>query len=224
MKAEHRKELETNSLSAAIASWIESARTGPTNGLMIFLVLVAVVVGLIVLWRYYAVTAVQASSALWMKVDNASTAEELLKVAESEASSGAARAARFEASRMLLRQGLDKSLSILDSERETAWKDLKSAEEQYEKLSKELSGQPILVQEALFGLAKAREGQGNIDGALEAYEKLSKRYGDTALGKLATESKKKLEDNRKEAEAFYAKLREIAPPPSSKPTSETPEK
>jgi hypothetical protein len=223
MKAEHRKELQTNTLSATLAGWIESLRAGPTTGSVIFWAFILLAIGCIVGWRYYSASSREARSALWTKVENADSPKELLEIAEANPGTQVARAARFESARLQLRQGLDKILSNLDVEREEAWKDVKAAEEEYAKLSTELIEHPVMVQEALFGLAKAREGQGNIDGALEAYEKLTKKYGETPLGKIATEQMEKLKANSEQAKAFYAKLREIAPPPA-KTTPEKPEK
>jgi len=224
MKAEHRKELATNTLSATLAEWLESLRGGPTNGSVVFWAFLLLAVGLGVGVYYWYESNKRTTSALWTRVENADTPDDLLKVAESSAGSAAARSARFERARLLLRGGLEKILSNLDSEREAAWKDVKAAEEEYNKLATELTDVPVLKQEALFGLAKAREGQGNVEGALETYENLNKRYGDSALGKVAGEQLEKLKNNRKEAEEFYAKLRELAPPPPSKTTPEKPEK
>jgi len=223
MKAEHRKELQTNTLSAALAGWLESLRGGPTNASVVFWVFLLLAIGLIAGWKYYSFTSEQTLSALWTKVGNADTPDELLKVAEANPGTAAARSARFERARLLLRNGLEKILSNLDSEREAAWKDVKAAEDEYAKLANELTETPVLAQEALFGLAKAREGQGKVDGAIEAYEKLKGKYGDSALGKVAGEQLEKLKENRKEVEEFYARLRELAPPPS-KTTPEKPEK
>jgi predicted negative regulator of RcsB-dependent stress response len=223
MKAEHRKELQTNTLSATLASWLESLRAGPTTGSVIFWAFILLAIGCIVGWRYYSASALEARSALWTKVENATSPKELLEIAEANPGTPAARAARFESARLQLRQGLEKILSNLEIEREEAWKDVKAAEEEYGRLAAELTEHPVLVQEALFGLAKAREGQGNIDGALEAYEKLTKKYGETPLGKIAAEQMDKLKANSDQAKEFYAKLREIAPPPA-KTTPEKPEK
>lgn len=223
MKAEHRKELQTNTLSATLASWLESLRAGPTTGsIIVWAFLLIAIVCSVGLW-YYTKTSRETRSALWTKVENATSPKELLEIAEANPGTAAARAARFESARMQLRQGLEKILSNLDVEREEAWKDVKAAEEEYGKLATEFTDSPVLVQEALFGLAKAREGQGNIDGALEAYERLTKKYGETPLGKIATEEMDKLKANSDQAKAFYAKLREIAPPPA-KTTPEKPEK
>lgn len=223
MKAEHRKELQTNTLSATLAGWLDALRGGPTTGSVIFWTFILLAIGFIVLWRYTSFTSQQTNSALWTKVENAETPKELLEVAESSPGSSAARAARFERARMLLRQGFEKMLSNLDIEREEAWKDVKTAEEEYAKLAGEPLQSPILIQEALFGLAKAREAQGDIDGALKAYDQLTSKYGETPIGKVAAEQAEKLRANAEQAKEFYAKLREIAPPPT-KTTPEQPEK
>ena len=55
------------------------------------------------------------------------------------------------------------------------------------------------------------------------YDKLKGKYGDSPLGKVAGEQMEKLKNNRKEAEEFYARLRELAPPPS-KTNPEKPDK
>src|SRR5262249_8359018 len=142
MKAEHRKELQTNTLSAALASWLEALRGGPTNASVVFWVFILLAIGLIAAWKYYSFNSAQSRAALWTKVENADTPEELLKVATDNPGTSAARAARFERARLLLRGGLEKILSNLDSEREAAWKDVKAAEEEYGKLANEFTDEP----------------------------------------------------------------------------------
>lgn len=222
MKAEHRKELATNTLSATLAEWVKSLRAGPTNASVVFwgfLILAVVLIG--GLW-YYARTTQAAASVLWMRLENATTPDDLQSIAQAAPGTAPARYARLERARLLLKQGLEKLLAVTDKEREDAWKDLKTAADEYEKLAGEVTDTPLLAQEALYGMAKARESQGNIDGAIEGYKQLTSKYPDSPLGKNATEQLERLEKNRKDAEAFYAKLQEFAPPPKPN-TAEKPE-
>jgi len=222
MKAEHRKELETNTLSATLAKWVESLRGGPTNASLVFWGFLILAVALIVGWRYYSVTTQQARSALWMKLEGATTADDLQGVAQAGPGTPPARYARFERARLLLKQGLEKVLAATEKEREDARNNLAEAAKEFEALAGELNNTPLLAQEALYGLAKAREAQGDVKGALDAYERLTNKYKNSPLGKQAEEQFSRLKENPKAAEEFYAKLNEFAPPP--KKTPEQPEK
>src|SRR5689334_1698700 len=131
--------------------------------------------------------------------------------------------ARFEQARLLLRQGLDKYAASVDKERTEAQENLKKAGDLYDQLATEARAYPLLVQEALRGAAKARESQGDLDGALKYYQQLAAAKPETDVTKAAADHVKELTDpdTKKKLEAFYGELKQMTsakpPPPAEHP-------
>ncbi len=54
MKAEHRKELMTNSLAHRLGDAFQGMKEGPSRGTILVLVAVGVIVILVFVWRYFS--------------------------------------------------------------------------------------------------------------------------------------------------------------------------
>ncbi len=140
--------------------------------------------------------------------------EELLqKFIEDYRGTTAARTARFEEARYRLEHGVQ-NLGNKDHYA-YAVENLKKARDLYEQLAPESGDTPVLVQEAMMGAAKAEEAlaatsEGNLDRAVELYEKLAKAYPDSFQGKAAEARAKELREKGDQIKAFYAKLKEDA--------------
>src|SRR6516165_7170596 len=82
MKAEHRKELMTNSLAMRVNEAIQGMKEGPSRGTVLFLIAAGLVVILILAWRYFATSAEESDSARWLRWDSLTSPEQLKNFAD----------------------------------------------------------------------------------------------------------------------------------------------
>jgi tetratricopeptide (TPR) repeat protein len=222
MKAEHRKELQTNALADRIGRFFKGLRsTASSNGIAI-LVVVLVVVILFGVYRYFSWSASRARSEVWVKLDRATTEElagktdqsmeQLEKVVKNNPGSKAALMARFQIAQINL---MNRGINLLPQPGRSAeaLKNLDRAEEEYEKLVKECKDDATWEPKALLALAKIAKTRAvkdvkNLDRALELYKKLGDKYGDTAAGQEAAAEIKALQnaESRAALEKFYTSL------------------
>jgi hypothetical protein len=211
MKAEHRKELETNALADWLGQRVETLKQGSKNSYLILGV--AVLVGAVALAGYYLYSRSRtSSSALWYKYDTASSLDELDKLAADNRGTMAARLARFEVARASLAQGVQ-NLSNPD-QHASALDNLERARTLYEELAPQVKDTPILQKEALMGVATAEEsllGSGkaaSLDKAQEYYQRVADTFPDTDEGKAASKRAEELANpkTRAEIEKFYVTL------------------
>jgi len=203
MKAEHRKELQTNLLADRLGKMLQGLKAGPKTTSIAIWVVVLVVAALVITWILVSKASKESRSALWVKLDSANTLDDLKKIADDNSGTVPSVIARFERARYLLQSGQKK----LYGDRDTALKELKQAQDLYDKLADEGKDYPALVQEALLGSATAREAQGDLAGAQPYYDKLVKSFGNTFLGKKAADEK----EQEKERQKFYNELADVAP-------------
>jgi tetratricopeptide (TPR) repeat protein len=208
MKAEHRKELQTNVLADKLGRFVQGLREGPSRGAVLFwgLVLAAVIVFFVV--RYFIRSSEEAASELWNRWDQASSPLQLDALAKDNAGKMQARLARFELARLDMLQGV----ATLAWQRDEAVKKLKDAAEAYEKLADESSDTPHLAQEALLGAAKAYESLGDLDKAKGLYSRLAKTYPKSKLGGEAAARLEQMESHGPEVSAFYKEISDLAQP------------
>jgi len=206
MKAEHRKELQTNVLADKLGHFIQGLREGPSRGAVIFwgLVLTAVIVFFVV--RYFIRSSEEAASELWNKWDQASSPLQLDALAKENPGKAQARLARFELARLNMVQGL----ATLAWQREEAVKKLRDAAEAYEKLIDESSDTPHLAQEAMLGAAKAHESMGDLDKAKGLYSRLAKAYPKSKMGMEAAARAEQIDSKGKELSDFYKQMNDLA--------------
>jgi hypothetical protein len=146
-----------------------------------------------------------------MGVADATSTDDLAKVVAEDPGTSPALAARFEEARAKLRQGLDKLAASEEKDRDEARGKVRNAGEIYANLVSEAGDDyPLLKQEALMGAAKARESQGELDGALKYYKDLAGLNANTELVRQAKEAAKQLEDpsTRAKIQAFYDHLKQ----------------
>ena len=232
MKAEHRHELKTNALADTMARVMQTVKTGPSRSSL-------VIGGLLILAAIVAVTGYfiwhgrsEARSALWVKVDDAerrmdaaTTSQEVTEslsdfddLAKKNPGTLAARVLRFDEARTKFHRGLER----LYADHDSAVADLNDARELYGKLAAEVSDNdrdgPLLAQEALMNVAKANESLGDVDEALNGYQKLAAKYPKSALGMAADERARYLADdaNREKVKQLHDKLEALSKP-ASKP-------
>ncbi len=221
MKAEHRRELQTNALADSVGRFIQGIKSPgqSTNTLLWTFVLLAVVAYGV--WQYLAAGARTNASALWLAVNTATHEnpgkmdERLSELSKTNAGTFAARTASFELARKSLASGADASNPPLRSE---ALQALRQARDLYEKLSTQCTDSAILAQEALMGVAKAQEAlagsekpedaKKDLETAIASYLKLSKAYPQSLLGITAKDRAEDLQAKIDEVAKFYQSLAE----------------
>ena len=196
MKAEHRKELQTNVLADRLGKAIQGIKEGPSRGTMLIVGGAALVGLLVFLWWYFATSAREAASARWVQWDTLSTPAALEGFAQTKDSDAKpmAHLARFQLARLYLQGGLRE----VGSNRGQAQEDLRKAAGLYEELANEPSDVPLLQQEALLGAGKAYESLGDVEKARGFYKKLADGHPNTAFGKDAHAQLERLEKDGKD--------------------------
>ncbi|MFL5245442.1 MAG: tetratricopeptide repeat protein [Gemmataceae bacterium] len=208
MKAQHRKELQTNALADRVNRMVEAAKAGPGRTTWVVAGVVVLALALYAGWRYYSDSAADKRTTLWLEVDEATTPEALDEIIQKSSNSIPGQVARLEQARLSYRQGIERLYSATD--RGKAKADLQKAQELYDQVARESSNPPVMIQEALMGSAKARESLGEVDDAVAAYEKLAKDYPTSALGKEAEERAKQVRENETKIKGFYSELNKLA--------------
>ena len=96
---------------------------------------------------------------------------------------------------------------------------LRLVAKEYERLKEECEGDPVLVPEALYGLALVEEtlaikDRNNLDRAIDYYKELVDKHAKSAFGKLARERLDILEesDRRAEVSEVYQDLERLIRP------------
>jgi tetratricopeptide (TPR) repeat protein len=226
MKAEHRKELQTNVLADTAGRFLQRIKEGPSRGTVLTCGAVALVLLIFFSWRYFSRTALESRSALWLKVDEAERkldgvadlgqAEDVVKelehAAQEKPQTVPAQVLRFTSARAQLRLGLERLCAQDKAEREKALNRIEQARDLFTTLVRETGETPILHQEALLGVATAQESLGQIDDALEEYRKVVAVDANSAAGKAAQARVEYLGDpeHLKQATSFYATLEQRA--------------
>jgi predicted negative regulator of RcsB-dependent stress response len=205
MKAQHRKELQTNALADRIGRFLQSAKTGPSRTTVVIWSLILLAIAVLAGWLAYDYYAKKENSALTRELEEASTRKAYKDIADAHPNTPAGRMALMQFARMALHDGLDHLYAGMPDERAAAKEDIEKARDAFEKLAKDFKDTPALAQEALLSAAKARESLGDFDGALHAYQQAAQSDKDSYLGKQAEARANDLGDpsKRKEIESFY---------------------
>jgi hypothetical protein len=224
MKAEHRKELQTNALAEYLGRIVVGFREGfkikPSHTATIVLVaVVVVVVGAVGFW-WYRGSVQRERSAEWVRLDDVASIKELERLAGKTSDDEPTRVARFQLARVYMRRGMENFCSTAGDGRKDALENLSQAARLYGDLAKESKDSPVLAQEALLGVGKAKEALNELDDALAAYQDLAKRYPNTVNGKEAAERVKVLSENKSRVGDFYQKLDKLASPIAPPPKKE----
>ena len=183
---------------------LEGIKHGPSRGTVYTIIAGAAVLLIGGLFRYFYLASQAATSERWVQFDEAVFPEQLTALEDvagfKESPQG--RLLQFKLARQKLAQGL----SNLASQPELGKKDLEKGTEIYESLASSAGRIPLLHQEALWGTAKGSESLGELDKARKYYERLSKEYPASALGKDAAKQIARLAKDRKDAAALAKML------------------
>jgi hypothetical protein len=238
MKAEHRKELQTNALADRLGRFFKGFKTGSSSGGLAILVIVVLVAIIVLAFFYFNRTTKRARSEMWLGLDKITTEElssknkgfhasasddedlkktieKLERIATDNPDTKASLVARFRIAQINL---VNRGINLLPQygKAEAALKSLDRAEEDYEKLVKECKNDVTWEPQARLALAKIAETRAvkdleNLDKAQALYEQLAEQFGDTASGQEAAERVQALKDSKKRAEikALYKYVGEM---------------
>ncbi len=189
MKAEQRKELETNALADRMGHLVQRMKTQPRRSTLYYVLGgIAVMVIVFLIARWFQVSR-QENSQRWFMINNGTkTYLEQLAVKEGETNPG--KAARFQFAWMLYWEGGVKRLGVGNGSEAITRMD--EAAELYKKLAQECASDPFWEPEALYGLAVIEETHAiqnldALDSAKKLYEDLATKHKDSARGKLAAD-------------------------------------
>lgn len=226
MKAEHRKELETNVLAARMGRMVERMKTRPKRRTMLYVILGVVV--LIVAFIAYRMQQqkINDRSERWVMLEDGFRPYiDLLKHDYPETEAG--KAARFQYAWLA---AWDLGLKILGTDSVRALENMEVAESMYLQLKKDCADDPVWEPEALYSLAvieearavRKKERSKHLDNAQTMFQELAKKHKNSAHGKTAAKRAEVLEKDRQQIVAFYDDLQsrlripEEAPPEPKK--------
>jgi hypothetical protein len=212
MKAEHRKELQTNVLADRMGRLVQRMKQRPKRRVLLYLILGAAAIVVILIFLRIRETAARERSELWvMFEDGFPKYLENLKDNHRDVNPG--KAANFEYAWALL---WDFGLKNLGSpgRSEEALKYINGAEGYYTRLAQECADDPVWEPEALYGLAiieetraiRAKDRGKHLANAQERFKTLASKHKDSAFGKLAKKRAEQLEKNGPEINRFYDDL------------------
>jgi hypothetical protein len=226
MKAEHRKELETNTLAQGASSLVDRIKTGRVGNYWIIAIVAAVViVGGV--WWYAAREGRKADAATWaayVGVMRGPTNSEIDDFVKNNDKTTAAQLARLEQARMRLGlEGITLMRSDESAQRAKGVENVEKAREDLLKLAEEFKKDPSLrsailldaaeAELALAGVPKAKdasgtERRGSVQAAAQLYRDAAKTIGEATpagegLVKRAEEVEKKADEIVKLGEALY---------------------
>jgi hypothetical protein len=229
MKAERRKEIETNSLVLLVQRWRQHVSS---RSLYYLVGTVALVVAVVFLWRYLAGENRRARDAILVELQTADTLEKLKEGMERHRGTiwGSFFKAQF-ARRRLRVDGLPRLGTDRDEARDQAAAAVAEGREYFLQLTQDLKEQdePALVQEAWLSAAEAEEAlvgmptrldgtdsRGDADKAIEYFENAAKIFPDSDLSKGYQKRADDLRANKTQFVATQRALyqrREPPPPP-----------
>jgi hypothetical protein len=191
MKAEHRKELETNTLADKVGEAMQRVKGGSRRRILLYVVAAAVlIVGGIIGFRWYALSK-QETSLQWVYLDDGAGGH---LVALSKTKGYAGKAARFQIAWFLY---WEQGVRMIGVDPPGSMKALKQAGKFYEELADECKDDPIFEPQAMLGIAVVQETRAVQDTAMlksaqNSYQALVDKYG---------------ADDKKAAEAIFAQKR-----------------
>jgi hypothetical protein len=210
MKAEHRKELQTNILADRMGRMVQGLKERPKKRIFLYVVLgFAVVVGVLIFTRFRGTAALEESDR-WSWLEDGFQPE-MDKLREEYRETNAGKAARFQYAWLAI---WDVGEKILGGEPVKGLGDLEVAENYYLKLRKDCEGDPIWEPEALYGLAVIEETKAirrkdrdkHLAEALKMYKNIADKHKASARGKLAAQRAEALEKRAEEINNFYDEL------------------
>ncbi|MCI0465186.1 MAG: hypothetical protein L0Z62_50330 [Gemmataceae bacterium] len=211
MKAEHRKELQTNALADRMGRFIQRMKTRPSRGSVLTVFLILLVVAAIIFFFWVRGRSGTRDAKRWVEFDRLRDSEEKWRELGSDYSQlPVGRASRFQLAWAYLWDGGIRDLMRSPFQ---ASKNIQQAREWYAKLAEECKDDPVWGAEALYNQAVAEEAlaavsvdrlvptepfapspEKHLDAALELYKEVATTYKDSAHGKDAQKRADELAD------------------------------
>ncbi|MBI3411659.1 MAG: hypothetical protein HY040_25295 [Planctomycetes bacterium] len=227
MKAEHRKELETNVLADRMGRMVKRVRENPRRRTTLYVVAGVIIVVAAYLFMNRISTNKEENSRRWMLLDDgAGPAMELLRRSHGDTNQG--KAARFQEAWDILWKGVRflgqgpvMKVPFRDQQGVPVVKEISPfefldvAQERYTSLKTDCAGDPFWEPEAAYHLAVIEEARAianpdNLKVAKAAYEAVANEHKASAWGKLAGRRAEMLSDARGENTArLYTQMREF---------------
>jgi hypothetical protein len=211
MKAEQRKELETNTLADRMGRVMQRVKGSTRRTFFTYLfIAVAVLLAGYFGWRWYS-GSVAERSLEWVYLYDGSNnfIDELAKKKETNAS----KAARLQLAWFFY---WDLGMKMLYTNKDGAMKYLKIAGDYYEELAKECTDDKIFEPQALLGRAVAQESRAvedreHLKKAKTYYEEVVSKYENSAEADFARKRLEVLKDDakRQELSATYSQLQSL---------------
>jgi len=217
MKAEHRKELQTNLLADRMGRMIQGVKGRPSRrGVLIFLLVLVIAVGILIVSLIY-MGGVNANAQRWVEFEKMASIKTLQEVVEEYPNTQQGKAARMQYAWLVLWNG---GIKNLGRQPNAALEYIAAAREKYEELKAECKDDPTLGAEAMYGIAIAEESlacnpkldlKEQLSKALDAYKELTtnEKFKKTAHASRADKRVQELEDSKSRAqiEMFYNEVR-----------------
>jgi hypothetical protein len=221
MKAEKRKEIETNSMVLLVQRWRKHANSRTLYYVAGAVILIAAG---IILYRYFSSTSEKARDAVLTELANANTPEKLKQGMEHHRGTAYGSLFKMHLARYLLKvDGLPRLGTDNNDTRRLAANSIEEARNFFVELTSEFKEkeQPGLVQEAWLSAAQAEEAliglpvaegtgfRGDVDKAIQYYQNAGAIFADTDFSKRYVERAENLKTNK---EQFVASQKEIYKP------------
>ncbi len=209
MKAEQRKELETNALADRMGHVMTRMKTQPRRAALYWGVGIAVLfIVLFALFRWYDLNRKE-NSQYWEFLESGARPKIDALIKEAPLTTPG-KAARFQQAWLFYWEAGVKRLGI---EREKALDALDFSAKLYRELAKDCEADPLWESEAMYALAVIEETHAvqeieALDKAKVKYEAVFAKHKESARGKLAEQWLKDYEEpaKRRELEAFYRQM------------------
>jgi hypothetical protein len=209
MKAEHRKELETNALADRVGRALQGMKQRPQKRTFVWFVVAVIVVAFGLLFYRYQINQRADRSKQWLMLDFG--APELIKqLAENRGETMPGKGATYEYSFFAYR--LANALMARDPK--SFQDEMDTLQRMYEKLASQCKEDKVLSAEAMFAQAVIAEtliikNDANVRSAQEAYQAVVDKHKDSAFGKKAAKRLETFTDEAKKKDMLetYRELR-----------------
>ena len=96
MKAEHRKELQTNTLADHLGKMIQGAKAKPSPNSLVIWIFVLLVLAVLIGWKYFSANSLEKRSQDWTGLGEVNSSEELQTFADEHPKTVPGLVARFQ--------------------------------------------------------------------------------------------------------------------------------